>query len=116
MVELDLAFAEVSLSKPLALTAAFGLGWLFGLLCAGGSVLKRRAAERKSRQDAKGNRPRRDLRSAMPPDFLVSMAGGLILAAALGLLVCALWAIRGGDCTGGSGSMRSNFRGARRRP
>ena len=56
MVELDLAFAEVSLSKPLALTAAFGLGWLFGLLCAGGSVLKRRA-RKKSRQDEKGTAP-----------------------------------------------------------
>ena len=56
-VELDLAFAEVSLSKPLAFTVAFGLGWLFGLLCAGGAVLKRRAANRKSRQDAKGTVP-----------------------------------------------------------
>lgn len=56
-VELDLAFAEVSLSKPLALTVAFGLGWLFGLLCAGGAALKRRAAKRKSRQVAKGTVP-----------------------------------------------------------
>ncbi len=56
-VELDLAFAEVSLSKPLALTVAFGLGWLFGLLCAGGALLKRRAAQKKSRQDAKGTAP-----------------------------------------------------------
>ena len=56
-VELDLAFAEVGLSKPLAFTAAFGLGWLFGLLCAGGAVLKRRAAGKKSRQDAKGTAP-----------------------------------------------------------
>ena len=53
-VQLDLAFAEVSLSKPLAFTAVFGLGWLFGLLCAGGAVLRRRASSRKSRQDAKG--------------------------------------------------------------
>lgn len=56
-VELDLAFAEVSLSKPLAFTVAFGLGWLFGLLCAGGAMLKRRAVKRKSRQDAKGTVP-----------------------------------------------------------
>ena len=56
-VELDLAFAEVSVSKPLALTVAFGLGWLFGLLCAGGALLKRRAAKKKSRQDAKGTAP-----------------------------------------------------------
>lgn len=56
-VELDLAFAEVGLSIPLAFTVAFGLGWLFGLLCAGGAVLKRRSARRKSRQDAKGTSP-----------------------------------------------------------
>ena len=53
-VQLDLAFAEVSLSKPLAFTAVFGLGWLFGLLCAGGAVLRRMASSRKPRQDAKG--------------------------------------------------------------
>ena len=53
-VQLDLAFAEVSLSKPLAFTAVFGLGWLFGLLCVGGAVLKRRASSRKTRQAAKG--------------------------------------------------------------
>lgn len=53
-VQLDLAFAEVSLSKPLAFTAVFGLGWLFGLLCAGGALLRRRSSSRKSRQDARG--------------------------------------------------------------
>ena len=56
-VDLDLAFAEVSLSKPLAFTVAFGLGWLFGLLCAGGALLKRRAAGRKSPKGAKGTVP-----------------------------------------------------------
>lgn len=56
-VELDLAFVEINLSKPLAFTVAFGLGWFFGLLCAGGAVLKRRAAGRKSRHDAKGTPP-----------------------------------------------------------
>ncbi len=56
-VQLDLAFAEVTLSKPLAFTVAFGLGWVFGLLCAGGALLKRRASARKSRHDAKGTVP-----------------------------------------------------------
>ena len=56
-VEIDLAFAEFSLSKPLAFTVVFGLGWLFGLLCAGGAWLKRRATRKKSIQDAKGTAP-----------------------------------------------------------
>lgn len=56
-VQVDIAFAEVSLSKPLAFTVAFGLGWLFGLLCAGGALLKRRAAGRKSPKGAKGTVP-----------------------------------------------------------
>ena len=45
-VDVDLAFAEFSLSKPLAFTAVFGLGWLFGVLCAAGALLRRRAARR----------------------------------------------------------------------
>lgn len=45
-VDLDLAFAEFSLSKPLAFTAVFGLGWLFGVLCAAGALFRRRAANR----------------------------------------------------------------------
>ena len=53
-VELDLAFAEFIVSKPLAFTAVFGLGWLFGLLCAGGALLRRRAISKKSRHDARG--------------------------------------------------------------
>ena len=56
-VHLDLAFAEVVLSKPLAFTVAFGLGWLFGLLCAGGALVKRRASQKKVRQDSKGTAP-----------------------------------------------------------
>ena len=56
-VQLDLAFAEVTLSKPLAFTLAFGAGWLFGLLCAAGVLLKRRANSRKLRQDGKGTAP-----------------------------------------------------------
>ncbi len=56
-VQLDLAFAEVTLSKPLAFTVAFGVGWLFGLLCVAGVLLKRRANAGKSRHDAKGTAP-----------------------------------------------------------
>ncbi len=56
-VHLDLAFAEVVLSKPLAFTVAFGLGWLFGLLCAGGALIKRRKNAKKVRHDSKGTSP-----------------------------------------------------------
>jgi len=45
-VELDLAFGRVEVAKPLALTAAFGAGWLFGVLCAA-VVLLRSANERR---------------------------------------------------------------------
>lgn len=56
-VRLDLAFAEVALSKPLAFTVAFGLGWLFGLLCAGSAMLKRRARPSQPGPGAKGTAP-----------------------------------------------------------
>ena len=46
-ISVDLAFAEFTLSKPLAFTTAFGIGWLFGLLCAAGAVLKGRAGREK---------------------------------------------------------------------
>ncbi len=39
-LELDLAFTEVQTQKSLALTLAFGVGWVFGLLCAGLVLLK----------------------------------------------------------------------------
>ena len=42
-VTVDLAFAEFTVAKPLAFTAVFGFGWLFGLLCAAGAVIRRRA-------------------------------------------------------------------------
>jgi len=48
-ISVDLAFAEFTLSKPLAFTAVFGLGWLFGLLCAAGALLKGRAGRGKGR-------------------------------------------------------------------
>ena len=50
-VSVDLAFAELNLSKPLAFTAVFALGWLFGLLCAAGAALKRRAGSGRAVQD-----------------------------------------------------------------
>ena len=53
-IGVDLAFAEFTLSKPLAFTAVFGLGWLFGLLCAGGALLKRRAAGGKAAASGAG--------------------------------------------------------------
>ena len=40
MVDIDLAFAEVRTSIPLAFTVTFALGWLFGILCLGFYVLK----------------------------------------------------------------------------
>jgi uncharacterized membrane protein YciS (DUF1049 family) len=40
LIELDLAFFETEVKKSLALTAAFGFGWLFGLICAGIVLLK----------------------------------------------------------------------------
>ena len=40
MVDIDLAFAEVNTSIPLAFTVTFALGWLFGILCLGFYVLK----------------------------------------------------------------------------
>ncbi len=46
-ISVDLAFAEFTLSKPLAFTVVFGLGWLFGLLCAAGAWLKGRAGRGK---------------------------------------------------------------------
>jgi putative membrane protein len=40
LITLDLAFVETEVQKSLALTIAFGLGWLFGLLCTGLILLK----------------------------------------------------------------------------
>ena len=33
MVDIDLAFTEITTSIPLAFTVTFALGWLFGVLC-----------------------------------------------------------------------------------
>jgi uncharacterized membrane protein YciS (DUF1049 family) len=40
VILLDLAFFETEISKSLALIGAFGVGWLFGLVCAGLVLLK----------------------------------------------------------------------------
>ena len=40
MVDIDLAFARVTTSIPLAFTVTFALGWLFGILCLGFFALK----------------------------------------------------------------------------
>ena len=40
MIDIDLAFAEVNTSIPLAFTVTFALGWLFGILCLGFFALK----------------------------------------------------------------------------
>ena len=40
MIDIDLAFAHVNTSIPLAFTVTFALGWLFGILCLGFFALK----------------------------------------------------------------------------
>ncbi|HSG98349.1 MAG TPA: lipopolysaccharide assembly protein LapA domain-containing protein [Woeseiaceae bacterium] len=40
MIDIDLAFARINTSIPLAFTVAFALGWLFGVLSIGFYVLK----------------------------------------------------------------------------
>lgn len=40
MIDIDLAFAQVTTSIPLAFTVAFAIGWLFGVLCIGFFALK----------------------------------------------------------------------------
>lgn len=40
MIDIDLAFAKVNTSIPLAFTVTFAVGWLFGILCIGFYALK----------------------------------------------------------------------------
>jgi len=47
MTTLDLAFQEMVVPISLALSVAFGVGWLFGLLCAGAVLLKSISDRRK---------------------------------------------------------------------
>jgi uncharacterized membrane protein YciS (DUF1049 family) len=49
-IELDLAFTKIEIQKSLALIAFLGLGWLFGLLCAGVLILKSAADRRQLRK------------------------------------------------------------------
>ena len=50
LVTLDLAFQEMEVPVSLALSVAFGVGWLFGLLCAGAVLLKSASDRRKSQK------------------------------------------------------------------
>lgn len=50
VIPLDLAFTEVEMQKSLALTVAFGLGWLFGLVSAGLVLLKSLGERRRLRR------------------------------------------------------------------
>jgi len=45
-VTLDVAFGTIEIQKSLAMTVAFAVGWVFGLLC-GGVVLFRSFTERR---------------------------------------------------------------------
>ncbi len=49
-ITLDLAFAQFELQKPIALTLALGVGWLFGLFCAGIVLLRMLNERRKLRR------------------------------------------------------------------
>ena len=40
MIDIDLAFAEITTSIPLAFTVTFAIGWLFGVLSLGFYVIK----------------------------------------------------------------------------
>lgn len=50
MMELDYVFGETEIQKSLALTMAFGVGWVFGLICAGLALLKAFNERRKLRK------------------------------------------------------------------
>ncbi len=47
---LDLAFVEIELQKSLAFILFLGVGWLFGVLCAGFLMLKMLAERRQMRK------------------------------------------------------------------
>lgn len=49
-ITLDLAFVDTEIQKSLALTLAFGAGWVFGLLCAGLILLRTLNERRKLRK------------------------------------------------------------------
>ena len=49
-ITLDYVIGETEIQKSLALTIAFGFGWLFGLVCAGFALLKSLNERRKMRK------------------------------------------------------------------
>ena len=53
VMSIDLAFFETEVTKSLALIVALGVGWLFGLLCAG-IILLRSASERRQLRKSLG--------------------------------------------------------------
>jgi len=50
LITLDLAFDEFEVQKSIALTAAFGVGWLFGLLSTAVMLLKWASERRRLRK------------------------------------------------------------------
>ncbi|MGI9342190.1 MAG: LapA family protein [Gammaproteobacteria bacterium] len=50
VIELELGFMATEVQKSLALTGAFGVGWLFGLFCTGLVLLKSVGERRKLRR------------------------------------------------------------------
>lgn len=50
LITLDVAFTEVEVQKSLALTVAFGAGWVFGLVCAALVLLKSVTERRRLRK------------------------------------------------------------------
>lgn len=53
VIRLDLAFFETEVTKSLALIVAFGVGWFFGLVCAG-LILIRSLSERRQLRKSLG--------------------------------------------------------------
>ena len=53
VIQLELGFFNTEVTKSLALTGAFGLGWLFGLVCAG-IILMKSVSERRQLRKSLG--------------------------------------------------------------
>ncbi len=49
-IELDFAFTQIEIQKSLAMIAFLGIGWLFGLFCAGLMMLKGSSERRQLRK------------------------------------------------------------------
>ena len=50
VITIDLAFFETEVTKSLALIVAFGVGWVFGLICAGIILLRSVTEKRQLRK------------------------------------------------------------------